>query len=224
MLLACRETRSFFAVVQKLSVHHQTVERCVERALPYGPLAALDDLARPGKEPVPTANPNSSLALAYRLIVQSMSDLGRLTWCALIGLFRPRTALETENLVLRDQLNVLQRKSPSESCLAASPAIAGRALSPGSRGAGRCEDHKAGEAHPLAPCWLPSLLALEIPTARWPPADTGRYSSSHSREEHRQPALGRFADPRTWRARTCLCRRTRLSPVSSKGVYRAIER
>jgi hypothetical protein len=41
-----------------------------------------------------------------------MSDLGRLIWCALIGLFRPRAALETENLVLRHQLNVLQRKSP----------------------------------------------------------------------------------------------------------------
>jgi transposase InsO family protein len=41
-----------------------------------------------------------------------MSDLGRLIWCALIGLFRPRAALEAENLVLRHQLNVLQRKSP----------------------------------------------------------------------------------------------------------------
>ena len=41
-----------------------------------------------------------------------MSDLCRLIWCALIGLFRPRAALETENLVLRHQLNVLRRKSP----------------------------------------------------------------------------------------------------------------
>jgi hypothetical protein len=31
------------------------------------------------------------------------------------------------------------------------PAFACRALSPGSRGAGRCEDHKAGDADPLAP-------------------------------------------------------------------------
>jgi transposase len=35
-------------------VHHQTVERCVERALAYGPLAALDDRPRPGKEPTIT--------------------------------------------------------------------------------------------------------------------------------------------------------------------------
>src|SRR5258706_11383354 len=41
-----------------------------------------------------------------------MSDLCRLIWYALIGLFRPRAALEAENLVLRHQLNVLRRKSP----------------------------------------------------------------------------------------------------------------
>src|SRR6266571_4931110 len=41
-----------------------------------------------------------------------MSDLCRLIWCALIGLFRSRTALEAEILVLRHQLNVLRRKSP----------------------------------------------------------------------------------------------------------------
>ena len=40
-----------------------------------------------------------------------MSDLCRLIWCALVGLFRPRFALEAENLVLRHQLNVLQRKA-----------------------------------------------------------------------------------------------------------------
>src|SRR5207244_8131952 len=41
-----------------------------------------------------------------------MSDLCSLIWCALIGLFRPRAALEAEILVLRHQLNVLWRKSP----------------------------------------------------------------------------------------------------------------
>src|SRR5713226_9094711 len=41
-----------------------------------------------------------------------MSDLCRLIWCALIGLFRPRVALEAEILVLRHQLNVLRRNSP----------------------------------------------------------------------------------------------------------------
>ena len=41
-----------------------------------------------------------------------MSDLCRLIWCALIGIFRPRAALQAEILVLRHQLNVLRRKSP----------------------------------------------------------------------------------------------------------------
>src|SRR6202050_4878013 len=54
MLLAYRENPSFFAVGQGVGGHHQTVQRCVERALAYGPLGALDDRPRPGKEPTIT--------------------------------------------------------------------------------------------------------------------------------------------------------------------------
>src|SRR5260370_23912015 len=54
MLLAYRENPSFCAVGQSVGVHHQTVQRCVERALGYGPLAAIEDRPRPGKEPVIT--------------------------------------------------------------------------------------------------------------------------------------------------------------------------
>jgi transposase InsO family protein len=46
-----------------------------------------------------------------------MSDLCRLIWCGLIGLFRSRTALEAEILILRHQLNVLRRKSPKRVAL-----------------------------------------------------------------------------------------------------------
>jgi hypothetical protein len=42
-----------------------------------------------------------------------MSELCRLIWHALVGLFRSRAALEAEIMVLRHQLNVLRRKSPS---------------------------------------------------------------------------------------------------------------
>jgi transposase len=55
MLLAYHEDPSFFAVAQSVNVHHQTVKRCIERALAYGPMAALDDRPRPGKEPTITA-------------------------------------------------------------------------------------------------------------------------------------------------------------------------
>jgi hypothetical protein len=48
MLLAYRENPSLFAVGQTVGAHHQTVQRCVERALAYGPLAAL-------KQPTVTA-------------------------------------------------------------------------------------------------------------------------------------------------------------------------
>src|SRR5882672_2795446 len=54
MLLAYRENPSFFAVAQRVGVHHQTVQRCIDRALAYGPLMALDDRPRPGKEPTIT--------------------------------------------------------------------------------------------------------------------------------------------------------------------------
>lgn len=54
MLLAYRENASFFAVGQRLGAHHRAVQRCVERAVADGALAALDDRPRPGKEPVIT--------------------------------------------------------------------------------------------------------------------------------------------------------------------------
>src|SRR6516165_6297267 len=46
ILLAYWENQSFFAVAQAIGV----LQRCVERALAYGPTAALDDRPRPGKE------------------------------------------------------------------------------------------------------------------------------------------------------------------------------
>ena len=49
ILLAYREDPSFFAVGRALGLHHQTVQRCVERAVVEGPMAALDDRPRPGK-------------------------------------------------------------------------------------------------------------------------------------------------------------------------------
>jgi transposase len=62
MLLAYRENPSFFAVGRVMGVHHQTVQRCVERALTRGPLAALDDLPRPGREPRITAEAKTWVA------------------------------------------------------------------------------------------------------------------------------------------------------------------
>src|SRR6202158_4926086 len=73
MLLAYREDPSFFAVGRALRVHHQTVQRCVERALAYGPMAALGDRARPGKEPTITAEAKAWLV---SLACRKAKDLG----------------------------------------------------------------------------------------------------------------------------------------------------
>jgi hypothetical protein len=50
ILLGYWENSSFFAVGQALGLHHQTVQRCVERAVAEDPMAALDDRPRPGRE------------------------------------------------------------------------------------------------------------------------------------------------------------------------------
>jgi transposase len=55
ILLAYRESLSFFAVGHAVGVHHQTVQRCVERAAVEGPMPALDDRPPPGKAPTITA-------------------------------------------------------------------------------------------------------------------------------------------------------------------------
>src|ERR1700761_803384 len=73
MLLAYRDHPSFCAVGKKLGVHHQTVQRCVERALVYGPMAALDDRPRPGKEPTITAEARTWLV---SLACRKAKDLG----------------------------------------------------------------------------------------------------------------------------------------------------
>ena len=73
MLLAYQENPSFFAVAHAAGVHHQTVQRCVERALAYGPIAALDDLPRPGREPTITAE---AKAWVVNLACRKAKELG----------------------------------------------------------------------------------------------------------------------------------------------------
>jgi len=54
-------------------VHHQTVQRCVERAVAYGGIAALDDLPRPGREPTITAEAKTWLT---NLACRKAKELG----------------------------------------------------------------------------------------------------------------------------------------------------
>jgi len=73
ILLAYRQDSSFFAVGQALGLHHQTVQRCVERAVVEGPMAALDDRPRPGREPTITLEAKAWLT---SLACRKAKDLG----------------------------------------------------------------------------------------------------------------------------------------------------
>src|SRR5260221_605214 len=67
ILLAYRQAPSFYAVGQTMGLHAQTVQRCIERAKAEGALAALDERARPGKEPTITVEAKTwVVALACR--------------------------------------------------------------------------------------------------------------------------------------------------------------
>ena len=73
VLLAYRKDPSFYAVGRAQGVHHQTVQRCVERAMAYGAIAALDDLPRPGREPTITAEAKAWLV---NLACRKAKELG----------------------------------------------------------------------------------------------------------------------------------------------------
>jgi transposase len=73
ILLGYVKDSSFFAVGQALGLHHQTVQRCVERAVAEGPMAALDDRPRPGREPTITIEAKAWLT---SLACRKAKDLG----------------------------------------------------------------------------------------------------------------------------------------------------
>jgi Winged helix-turn helix len=76
ILLAYREDPSFFAVGRALGLHHQTVQRCVERAVAEGPLAVLDDRPRPGRAPTITLEAKTWL-VSFRAYLKGDQSLAR---------------------------------------------------------------------------------------------------------------------------------------------------
>ena len=67
VLLAYRQDPSFYAVGQAMGMHHQKVQRYIERAKADGALAARDDRPRLGKEPTITVEAETwVVALACR--------------------------------------------------------------------------------------------------------------------------------------------------------------
>src|SRR3984885_4605586 len=73
ILLAYHADPSTYAVGEAIGVTHQTVERCLDRAVRFGVMAALDDSPRPGKAPEITADAKAWLV---SLACQKAKDLG----------------------------------------------------------------------------------------------------------------------------------------------------
>ena len=73
ILLAYREEPSTYAVGEAIGVTHQTVQRCLRRAVTLGVMAALEDSPRPGKPPEIT---EEARAWVVSLACQKAHDLG----------------------------------------------------------------------------------------------------------------------------------------------------
>ena len=73
ILLAYRAVPSSYAVGEAIGVTHQTVQRCLRRAVRSGAMAALDDSPRPGKSPEIT---DAAKAWLVSLACQKAKDLG----------------------------------------------------------------------------------------------------------------------------------------------------
>ena len=73
ILLAYRADPSTYAVGEAIGVTHQTVQRCLHRALRFGIIEALDDSPRPGKAPEITEDAKAWLV---SLACQKAKDLG----------------------------------------------------------------------------------------------------------------------------------------------------
>jgi transposase len=73
ILLAYRADASSYAVGEAVGVTHQTVLRCLDRAVRLGVIAALDDSPRPGKPPEITTDARAWLV---SLACQKAKDLG----------------------------------------------------------------------------------------------------------------------------------------------------
>ncbi len=73
ILLAYRADPSAYAVGEAIGATHQTVQRCLGRAVRFGAMAALDDSPRSGKSPEIT---DDAKAWLVSLACQKAKDLG----------------------------------------------------------------------------------------------------------------------------------------------------
>src|ERR1700675_2789157 len=154
-----------------------------------------------------------------------MRDVCSLIWLALIGLFRSRASLQVEILTLRHQLNVLRRKSPQRLGFTSIDRLVFAGL------------------YRLAPGVLDALKIVRPETVirwhragfraywRWKsrprsgrPKDPAGNPSAHSRDQSRQPIMGRTTD--SWRASQARhrCRTNHRCKVYGEGKATPVPR
>src|SRR5438270_3702043 len=126
-----------------------------------------------------------------------MREACSLIWSALVLLFRSRSSLAAEILVLRHQINILRRHSPQRQTFSAMDRLifAGlyRLAPTVLKSSGGFE---ARYRYKVAPRRVQIVLALEVTTSWWPTNLTDRDTQAYPRDEHRQPAVGSATDPR----------------------------
>src|ERR1700731_4143139 len=152
-----------------------------------------------------------------------MGDVCSLIWLALIGLFRSRASLQAEILTLRHQLNELRRKSPQRLTFTSIDRLVFAGL------------------YRLAP-GVPDALKIVRPgtVIRWHRAGFPAYwrwksrprsgrpktplEIRHSRDQSRQPIVGRTTD--SWRASQAphRCRTNHRCKVYDEGKATAVPR
>src|SRR5260221_7549987 len=141
-----------------------------------------------------------------------MRDVCSLIWLALIGLFRSRASLQAEILTLRHQLNVLRRRSPQRLGFTSIDRLVFAGLY-------RLEPGVLDALKVVRPetvvGW--SVLALEIKTAQWPSNDPAGDPSAHSRDESRQPIMGRTTASRRASQARHRCRTTTVAKYMARG-------
>src|SRR5882762_2587582 len=123
-----------------------------------------------------------------------MREACNLIWSALVLLFRSRTSLAAEILVLRHQINILRRHSPKRQTFSAMD----RLIFAGLYRLAPTVLNALAVLKPdkVAPRRVQIVLALEVTTSWWPTNLTDIDTQAYPRDEHRQPAVGRAADPR----------------------------
>src|SRR5258705_13970559 len=125
-----------------------------------------------------------------------MREACSLIWSALVLLLRSLASLAAEILVLRHQINILRRHSPKRQTFSAMDRSIFAGLSIGANSPKRSGGFEARYRYKVAPRRVQIILAREVTTSWWPTNLTDRDTQAYPRDEHRQPAVGRAADPR----------------------------